>query len=425
MTAWSSPMRAICGRSAPTAARRRASRRTRGMELFAKFSPDGSQLAFTGQYGGDEQVYVMPSNGGAPRQLTYYPTPGPLPERWEILIIRSTAGRPTARRYCSARRATAIIGSIASSTPCRRPEAEPPRCRCRSPGPAHFSPDGRRIVYSPLWRDFRSEKRYQGGWANDLYIFDLGHPALTRVTDDPRTDRDPMWIGSAVYFNSDRSGVFNLYRYDVDTQQTTQVTHYTDWDVRWPSADAEGQIVYELDGVLHIYDTRTDKDRTLDIEVPTDDTSSRPQMINAADNIESLALSPLGGRVAIVARGDVFGAPGTRRNSQSDPHLQRSRARGSLVGRRAPHRLRVRRERRRRTVRAGTGRRRAASGDDFRTGLALLRASVVGRRQAHRNRGPDRPPLCRRSRLQAPTRKSRRIRSISRSITNGRPTAGS
>jgi tricorn protease len=172
-----------------------------------------------------------------------------------------------------------------------------------------FSPDGKRIVYSPLWRDFRSEKRYQGGWANDLYIFDLTHPALVQVTNDPRTDRDPMWIGNAIYFNSDRSGVFNLYRYDVDSGQTRQITHYQDWDVRWPSADADGQIVYELDGELHLYDTRSGADRALSISVPTDAAVSRPQVVNAADSIEGHAVSPGGERVAIVARGDVFSVP--------------------------------------------------------------------------------------------------------------------
>jgi tricorn protease len=295
-----------------------------GMELFAKFSPDGRELAFTAQYGGDEQVYVMPSMGGAPRQLTYYPTPGPLPERWgydnqvygwtpdgKAVLFRSTRdghSRTDCKLYL-----VPAAGGAAAALP--MPVS----------GAGHFSPDGRRIVYSPLWRDFRSEKRYQGGWANDLYIFDLEHPGLTRVTDDPRTDRDPMWIGSEVYFNSDRSGVFNLYRYDVQTRQTSQVTRYTDWDVRWPSADAEGQIVYELDGVLHLYDTRTSRDRTLDIDVPTDDTTTRAQTVNAADNIEGVALSPIGGRAVIVARGDVFTVPlenGVTRNltHSSDAH---------------------------------------------------------------------------------------------------------
>ena len=295
-----------------------------GMELFAKFSPDGRQIAFTGQYGGDEQVYVMPSEGGAPRQLTYYPTPGPLPDRWgydnqvygwtpdgTAILFRSTRdghGHADCKLYT-----VPASGGAASALP--MPFA----------GAGDFSPDGKRIVYSPFWRDFRSEKRYQGGWANDLYIFDLAHPALLQVTNDPRTDRDPMWIGPAVYFNSDRTGVFNLYRYDVATRETVQLTHYKDWDVRWPSADSEGQIVYELDGELHLYDTRGNQDRALSIVVPNDDTTMRPRAVNAAENIESESINPLGDRLAIVARGDVFTVPvehGVTRNltHSSDAH---------------------------------------------------------------------------------------------------------
>ncbi|MGO8856337.1 MAG: S41 family peptidase [Steroidobacteraceae bacterium] len=278
-----------------------------GLELFAKFSPDGQRIAFTGQYGGDEQVYVMPSGGGVPRQLTFYPAPGPLADRWgydnqvygwtpagDAVLIRSARD---GYMLTDSRLYTVPFGGGAA-TPLPMPVS----------GAGHFSPDGKRIVYSPLWRDFRSEKRYQGGWANDLYIFDLTQPAVVQVTKDPRTDRDPMWIGNAIYFNSDRSGVFNLYRYDVESGETRQITHYTDWDVRWPSADS-GQIVYELDGELHLYDTRSGADRALSISVPTDAAASRAQAVNAADNIESHAVSPGGERVAIVARGDVFSVP--------------------------------------------------------------------------------------------------------------------
>ena len=118
-----------------------------------------------------------------------------------------------------------------------------------------------------------------------------------------------MWIGAAIYFNSDRSGVFNLYRYDIATRQTTQLTHYKDWDVRWPSADADGQIVYELDGELHLYDTRSGIDRAISVSVPVDATTTRPQTVDAADNVESFAVSPGGERLAVVARGDVFTVP--------------------------------------------------------------------------------------------------------------------
>jgi tricorn protease len=278
-----------------------------GLELFGKFSPDGQHIAFTAQYGGDEQVYVMPSGGGTPHQLTFYPAAGPLAERWgfdnqvygwtpdgkSILFRSSRDGYmlTDAKLYT-----VPLTGGGAISLP--MPVS----------GAGHFSPDGGRIVYSPLWRDFRSEKRYQGGWANDLYIFDLAHPALVRVTEDPHTDRDPMWIGNSIYFNSDRSGVFNLYRYDVATGQTEQITFHRDWDVRWPSAD-DAQIVYELDGELHIYDTRNRQDRAVVIDVPTDATNSRPQTVNAADNVESVAISPGGERVAVAARGDIFSVP--------------------------------------------------------------------------------------------------------------------
>jgi tricorn protease len=295
-----------------------------GLELFGKFSPDGQHIAFTGQYGGDEQVYVMPSGGGAPKQLTFYPAAGPLADRWGFdNQVYGWTPDGAAVLFRSTRDGYMLTDSKLYTVPLAGGAATP--LPMPVSGAGHFSPDGKRIAYSPLWRDFRSEKRYQGGWANDLYIFDLAHPSLVQVTNDPRTDRDPMWIGDAIYFNSDRSGVFNLYRYDVASRETRQITHYEDWDVRWPSADADGQIVYELDGELHIYDTRNAADRALSISVPADTAVARPQTVNAADNIETHAVSPGGERVAIVARGDVFSIPvehGVSRNltRSSDAH---------------------------------------------------------------------------------------------------------
>ncbi|MDP9082740.1 MAG: S41 family peptidase [Pseudomonadota bacterium] len=279
-----------------------------GLELFARYSPDGRYIAFTGQYGGDEQVYVIPSSGGAPKQLTFYPAAGPLAERWGYdNQVYGWTPDGASILFRSARDGYSLTNSKLYTVPVGGGAATP--LPMPVSGAGQFSPDGKQIVYSPLWRDFRSEKRYQGGWANDLYIFDLRHPSLLQVTNDPRTDRDPMWIGNAVYFNSDRTGTFNLYRYDIATRQTAALTHYTEWDVRWPSADAEGQIVYESNGELHLYDTRNDRDHALSIVVTADDVTTRHQSVNAADNIESLAVSPGGERLAIVARGDVFTVP--------------------------------------------------------------------------------------------------------------------
>jgi tricorn protease len=307
-----------------------------GLELFAKFSPDGRNIAFTGQYGGDEQVYVIPSGGGVPRQLTFYPSPGPLPDRFGYdNQVYGWTPDGKAVLFRSARDGYMLTDSKLYTVPVSGGAAV--ALPMPVSGAGHFSPDGTKIVYSPLWRDFRSEKRYQGGWANDLYIFDLLHPGLLRVTDDPRTDRDPMWIGGAIYFNSDRTGVFNLFRYDIATGQTRQLTHYKDWDVRWPSADADGQIVYESNGELHVYDSRDDQDRPLSIDVPADLTIARPRAVNAADNIEAIALSPGGERLAVAARGEVFNLPvehGITRNLTQSSSAHEREAAWSTDGRR-------------------------------------------------------------------------------------------
>jgi tricorn protease len=279
-----------------------------GLELMARFSPDGRSIAFTGQYGGDEQVYVIPTAGGIPRQLTFYPAAGPLPPRWgydnlvygwtpdgQSVLFRSL--RDTHTLEDGQLFTVPVAGGL--PVPLPMPTA----------GAGDFSPDGKTIAYSPMWRDFRTWKRYQGGWATDLFLFDLEHRKAQRITDSPRTDRDPMWIGDGVCFASDRDGHLNLYRYDLASRETRQLTSQRESDVRWPSADRAGQIVYELSGGLHLYDTRSDEDRALDIYVPDDGVARRPAQIAAIDQLESFELSPAGERALIVARGDVMTLP--------------------------------------------------------------------------------------------------------------------
>jgi tricorn protease len=279
-----------------------------GLELFAKFSPDGRWIAFTGQYDGDEQVYVMPAAGGVPKQLTFYPARGPLPPRWgydnqvygwtpdgKSVVFRSLRDGWT---HSDSRIYTVpVTGGLAEPLP--MPKS----------GGADLSPDGKQMVYTPFARDFRTWKRYQGGWAQDLWTFDLATHRTKKITDTPRTERDPMWIGGKIYFNSDRTGTLNLYSYDLASGATAQLTRGTQWDVRWPSADADGQIVYELNGELNVFDTRDGQARHLAIEVPGDGLDTRPSQVSAAGQIEDAVLSPRGERALLVARGDVFNAP--------------------------------------------------------------------------------------------------------------------
>src|SRR5438105_2073736 len=273
-----------------------------GVELFAKFSPDGKWIAFTGQYDGDEQVYVMPSEGGEPKQLTFYPARGPLAPRWGYdnqVYGWSNDGRYVIFR--SYRDGWTLALSRLYRVPVEGGPAEP--LPMPVSGAGSYSAGGNQIVYSPQARDFRTEKRYSGGQANELYIFDVETHQAKRITEGPRASRDPMWIGKQIYYDSDRDGHFNLYAYDTGNGKTAQLTRNTLWDVRWPSSDRQRRIVYELDGQLQVFDVKTAKSAQISVHVPDDGINRRSSYVSAASLIEQAQLSPKGERVLFSARG--------------------------------------------------------------------------------------------------------------------------
>ncbi len=275
-----------------------------GLELYPKFSPDGSKIAFAGQYRGDEQVYVMDVTGGEPTQLTFYPVNGPLPARWgtdhqvygwspdgqEVIFrsLREMFGNGRLYRV-------PVDGGLPVAMPMPRA------------GSGDLSPDGKQIVYSPLFRDFRTWKRYQGGWAQNLYIFDLENNRAEQITDHIRTERDPMWLNSGIYFVSDRTGTLNLYRYaDGDV---SQLTDSESWDIKWASSDGGSQIVYEIEGTIGHFDTNTGVEQRLSITVPDDRVRRTARRIEVKGQVEGFNAAPDGSRAVVVARGDVFSVP--------------------------------------------------------------------------------------------------------------------
>lgn len=307
-----------------------------GVEQSARFSPDCSRIAFTGQYGGDDQVYVVPAGGGEPVQLTWYPGKGPLPQRWGFdhqvygwtpdgnsVLFRSwrdSINESSPRLYT-----VPAAGGLPDVLP--MPTA----------GVGRYSPDASKIVYSPKYRDFRTWARYVGGWAQDLYLYDFAAKRATNITNDPHTDRDPVWIGDAIYFLSDRAEHLNLYRYDTASGETTQLTHYTDADARWASGDKDGRLVFEVDGSLHVYDTRTNQDRALDITVPSDLVQARASDRSVVDHVEDFALSANGKRALFTARGELFSVPlkhGITLDLSHTPGAHEREAAWSLDGRR-------------------------------------------------------------------------------------------
>jgi tricorn protease len=279
-----------------------------GLEQSARFSPDCSRIAFTGEYGGDDQLYLIAAAGGEPRQLTYYPAKGPLPQRWGF-DNQPYGWTPDGKNILFRSWREAVSESNPRLFTMSAEGGLPSPLPMPVAGAGHYSPDGKQIVYSPKYRDFRTWNRYVGGWAQDLYIYDFASKSAKNITNDPNTDRDPMWIGNAVYFLADRGEHLNLYRYDSVSGETKQLTDYKGADARWASGDSKGQIVFEVDGALHVYDTNANQDRALDISVPSDLVPARASERSVKDHVEDFTLSANGKRALFTARGEVFSVP--------------------------------------------------------------------------------------------------------------------
>ncbi len=305
----------------------------------------------------------MPSEGGAPRQLTYYPTPGPLPDRWGY-DNRSMAGPPTAPRSCSARRATAIAASTAGSTPYPRSGRRGrPRCRCPYPAPGIFP---RTASASSIRRSggiFAARSAIRADGPTICIIFDLEHPGAGASDEGsahgPRPDVDRL--RDLFQFRPQRHvQPLSLRRREPARRCRSLITPIGTCAGRARMRRVRSSTSWTA---RCICTTRArDQDRSIPSQVPTDDTTHRPQAVNAADNIESEAISPVGGRLAIVARGDVFTVPvehGVTRNLTHSS--ERARARSRLVHGRQTTRLRVGSQRRGGDLRAGAGRRSAAA----------------------------------------------------------------
>ncbi|MEJ2534927.1 MAG: peptidase S41, partial [Gammaproteobacteria bacterium] len=204
-------------------------------------------------------VYVIDVDGGAPRQLTFYPTGGLPPARWgtdhqvygwtpdgEHVLFRSQRHSAIDRRLWR----VPVAGGLPQVLPMPRA------------GSGDYSPDGGSILYSPLFRDFRTWKRYEGGWAQNLYVYDLEGNTARQVTSDGRTERDPVWNEAGMYFVSDRDGTLNLYRLENDGGWR-KVTDEDTWDIKWASGDGGSRIVYEVEGRIGLYDAASDTSRRL------------------------------------------------------------------------------------------------------------------------------------------------------------------
>lgn len=291
-----------------------------GYEMFAHYSPDGKSIAFTGQYDGNTEVYLIPAEGGEPVRLTYTSTNerDDLGDRMgpnNVVLTWSPDGKRILYRN---RIGDGFVGKIWSVSPeGGMPQALP----LPEGGFCSYSPDGSKLAYNRVFREFRTWKYYRGGMADDVWIYDPQAQTVKNITDNVAQDIFPMWIGDEIFFISDRDLTMNLFCYNTLNGKTEKVTDFKDYDIKFPSTDGK-IIVFEKGGYLFRFDPETRKSEQIEIFIGSDNIYARSEQKNVADYISSVSLSPGGKRLAVTARGEVFDLPaekGVTRNLSRTP----------------------------------------------------------------------------------------------------------
>ncbi len=277
-----------------------------GVELTPKISPDGAWVAFSAEYSGTRQVYVMPVTGGQPKQLTFYNDVGVMPPRggfdywiqgWHpdgkilVRMNRTPWGRRPGRYFL-----VDPAGGLEQPLP------------IPLGGGADYSSDGKKLAYVYFDREFRTWKHYQGGRNQDIWIFDFEAMQSTRITEAAGSDNFPMWHGDTIYFTSDREHTMNLYAQDLGKGEARKLTRFDDYDVLWPSLGPEA-IVFMQGGRLYRYDLASGDTRKIPITMSDDRPVAVPRWETVSDNIASADLAPDGKRAVFEARGDLFTVP--------------------------------------------------------------------------------------------------------------------
>ena len=281
-----------------------------GYEMFARFSPDGTNIAFTGQYDGNTEIFLIPAEGGVPERLTYTATlgrddisdrmgPNNIVMTWKDdnnIVYRSRK-----QSFNSFKGQLFLInkeGGLSEELP------------LPVGGFCSYSPDKTKLAYNRVFREFRTWKYYRGGMADDIWIYDFKSKKTENLTNNPAQDVFPMWKGEKIYFCSDRDRTMNLFVIDLNTKETRKLTNYTNYDVKFPSI-GDAAIVYENGGFIYIFDLATEQSVKVDVRIANDFITGRNQLKDASKIINSFTISPDGKRLGFDARGDIFTVPVT------------------------------------------------------------------------------------------------------------------
>ena len=297
-----------------------------GYEMFARYSPDGKTIAFTGEYDGNREVYIIPAQGGEPVRLTYTSTnsrddlgdrmgPNNIVMTWtkdgKYVIYRNRTGDGFPGKLWK----VSVKGGMPEELPL--PEG----------GFCSYSPDGTKLAYNRVMREFRTWKYYRGGMADEVWVYD--GKKVEKVTENDAQDIFPMWVGDEIYFASDRDMIMNIFVYNTKTKATSKVTSFNDYDVKFPSTDGK-LVVFEKGGFLYKLDPATKKAEQIHITLTSDVVYSRPEYKKVQAGGRGgfggfgggVSVSADGKRAAVVARGEVFDVPvgkGITRNITQSP----------------------------------------------------------------------------------------------------------
>lgn len=269
---------------------------TGGHEASPIFSPDGKWIAFTGEYDGNTDVFVIPAEGGTPKRLTWHPdvdaAVGWTPDGKRVLFLSTREAYADFTKLYT----VPVEGGVAEALPMWRAVD------------GSYSPDGTRMAYVPNFQWQAAWKRYRGGQTTPIYIVKLSDLSLEKLPRENSNDGSPVWFGDTVYFLSDRNGPVTLFAYDTKSKSVKQVVENKGFDLKSVSAGPDG-LVYEQFGGIFLFDPQTGKSKKVDIRLNGDLPATRPHYDKVADKIQNAGISPTGARAVFEARGEILTAP--------------------------------------------------------------------------------------------------------------------